>query len=218
MSDYIYKSTLRNERNWTDSLIAKYLGSPDKVVKNPNYRATNAYLYSLERVKTVENSPDFIIEFSKLLAAKEERKKRARKALQTKIEKAITWASTVEIVLVRRDITDLIPEAIENYNFYNSEAIYSGRKKEIEWLDFESAFGCRILRNYLRHCCTEYESYIRKNFGKVGVDEAYDVIRSRIEEIINIVYPELKSDFSLGPKIKMNDETRFSKTTYPKRF
>jgi hypothetical protein len=58
---YVYKSTLKKEFGFTDSII-KELGEPDKLVANPHYRSgPKSQLYLLEKVldlvekKKIEN-------------------------------------------------------------------------------------------------------------------------------------------------------------------
>ncbi len=60
MSDeYISAYAIKN-RKWTDLMIRKFLGKPDKLVTNPHYSlGPKMKLYRLERVIEAENSPEF---------------------------------------------------------------------------------------------------------------------------------------------------------------
>lgn len=53
VSQMIAKATLKKERGWTDSLIARFLGEPDKTRPNPHYRTNGApmRLFALKRVE-----------------------------------------------------------------------------------------------------------------------------------------------------------------------
>jgi hypothetical protein len=191
MGDYFYKTTLIKERDWTEKLISRFLGSPDKRVKNPHYSKMYSYLYDKNKVTEAENDPDFITLKNKKLKEKKNRQAGSKKAMQTKINIATEWAKNVVINIEIKDLQVLSDEAMENYNSHHEAAIDSGRKQEIEYLDYKSSFGSRVIRNYLRHCCSDYELYISINYGKTGVNEAYDIIRERIEKCIDNIYPEL---------------------------
>ena len=53
---WITPARLKSERGWTDGLIKRYLGEPDKLVPNPHYRRARAKmrLYDLARVVQAE--------------------------------------------------------------------------------------------------------------------------------------------------------------------
>lgn len=56
----ITPAKLKGERDWTDGAIKKFLGEPDERVKNPHYAsAAPMRLYTLKRVCTTENTPEF---------------------------------------------------------------------------------------------------------------------------------------------------------------
>jgi hypothetical protein len=58
--DFISASGLKWQRFWTDSLIRKFLGEPDKLGINPHYRTgPKVRLYNLKRVVDVEKTPEF---------------------------------------------------------------------------------------------------------------------------------------------------------------
>ena len=58
--ELISASGLKWERFWTDSLIKKFLGEPDKLGINPHYRTgPKVRLYNLKRVVEVERTKEF---------------------------------------------------------------------------------------------------------------------------------------------------------------
>jgi len=58
--EFISASGLKWKRFWTDSLINKFLGEPDKLGINLIYRTgPTVRLYNLKRVVEVERTPEF---------------------------------------------------------------------------------------------------------------------------------------------------------------
>jgi hypothetical protein len=78
--DFISASWLKWQRFWTDSLIKKFLGEPDKLGINPHYRTgPKVRLYSLKRVVDVERTPEFQEAFIK----SQKRSKQSKTAAKT---------------------------------------------------------------------------------------------------------------------------------------
>ena len=58
--EFISASGLKWKRFWTDSLIKKFLGEPDKLGMNPVIRTgPKVRFYNLKRVVDVERTPEF---------------------------------------------------------------------------------------------------------------------------------------------------------------
>ena len=58
--EFISASGLKWERFWTDSLIKKFPGEPDKLGINPHYRTgPKVRLYNLKRVVEIERTKEF---------------------------------------------------------------------------------------------------------------------------------------------------------------
>lgn len=51
----------------------------------------------------------------------------------------------------------------------------------------------RWMANYVRHRLTHYDGIIAQLFGLVGRDQAYELLRSKTNEAILRVYPELRT-------------------------
>jgi hypothetical protein len=78
--DFISASGLKWQRFWTDSLIKKFLGEPDKLGINPHYRTgPRVRLYNLKRVVDVEKSP----EFKEAFVASQKRSKQLKTAARS---------------------------------------------------------------------------------------------------------------------------------------
>jgi hypothetical protein len=174
------------ERGWTKSLIAKYLIAPDEERVNPHYRSGPPMrLYNLARIEPLEQTNWF-------QAAKAKRAIRsaaAQKAVETKRERAIDWAESVDINIPQINNTELKRAAIERYNDrLDWESDYEVTPATI---DSDPDFLHRITVNYIRHDLTDYDSLLANLYGTVGVDEAYEILRERVDDEIRYQYPYL---------------------------
>jgi len=77
---------------------------------------------------------------------------------------------------------------VENYN-----SLWLSRGKSDKWasLKDDASFLNRIAVNMLRHCFSNYEYELESLYGKVGKDDGYVQLKSRILEKIEEVYPYL---------------------------
>ncbi len=90
---YITPAGLKGKRGWTDQMIRKLLGGPDKVAPNPHYRtAAPMRLYLVGRVEQAEKSGLFVRH-----EPDPRRQKAAAKAVQTKMRNLMRWAKYVRI-------------------------------------------------------------------------------------------------------------------------
>ena len=90
---YITPAGLKGKRGWTDQMIHKLLGEPDKVAPNPHYRtAAPMRLYLVGRVEQAEKTCWFARRKPDVW-----RQKAAAKATQTKIRNITRWAKHVRI-------------------------------------------------------------------------------------------------------------------------
>lgn len=162
------KAGLKKGRGWTESLINRFLPEPCEIKPNPYYdSAPPMLLYSLDRVLTIESSEEFKAEKEKA----DRRKQAGTKAAATKVSKLVEEMKTVELHLPTLTKEELVAKLRPRYpraNFTNTFFV-----------------------NYLRHCLTPYEDQLEKNTGKVGVDEAYAVLKNRILDAIQEQYPWL---------------------------
>lgn len=145
-------------------------------------------VYLEERVMAAEQTPDFIAAQQKLVA----RKIAADKAVQTKRERAISFANSIEISIPVMPWNEVLKNAIKSYNdFHYDLCLYRGYDFVPADIHSDPDFLTRICTNYIRHECTNYERQIHRMFGKVGVQEAHDIIQKRINEKILQIYPQI---------------------------
>ena len=59
---YVSRKGIKSSYGWTDFLIKKFLGAPDKTMKNPYYRsAGDVQLWEIKKIEEIEKKPEFII-------------------------------------------------------------------------------------------------------------------------------------------------------------
>lgn len=187
----ITKSTLK-QRGWTEGTIAKYLGTPDATVKNPVYKsAALMQLYSLIRVETIETNPIVQTSLKKIAVQKNTRSIGAQKAVATKTAKLLTSVDLINIEIPLFKIGTLVGYAVQHYNNLWSDRSNGQSDKHASTKD-ESEFLVRIVTNYLRHDATDYELELDAIAGKVGNKEVYCELKSKINNEIDRVYPNLE--------------------------
>lgn len=191
-----YTSTSLKERGWSDSMIKNILGEPDDYMENPHYKYAAAMkLWTVKRVQNAERRKVFKEAAAKYAARKNGAAEAARKAVETKREKCLNYARTVKIEVPVMSEKTLLDEAVEHYNEWQD---YKGRYERIIYGDNKTGYFAdteflnRISVNYLRHECTEYEEQLYELSGKVGIQEAHDILKERINQAIFEVYPDLR--------------------------
>ncbi len=178
-SNYLTQTDVK-ERGWTDSLIRRFLPSPDLTKGNPFYRcAAPMKLYAVGRVSAIETTPEYIEHSAKLVG----RRKAAQRAVETKRKKLLAYLDTIEIQVPI--LTNLVGRACKSYNARNGGGAYPHSDK---------SFLDRICVNYLRHEMTDYEAHLYAIAGKVGVAEGYREIKNRVLYAIADTYPELSDE------------------------
>lgn len=184
--DIYFTKTQLKERGWTDKLIRDLLGEPDKLKVNYHYlTGPKIQLYEQQRAEKLESDDAW----KKAQENREKRKASAQKAVETKRRKLIELINAVEIEVEELSLEHATELAIQSYNHRQSEI---GNYNSIRAsLDSDAAFLCRITRNYIRHELTSYDYYLDELVGQVGKEEAYDLLRDRVDKEINKVYPSL---------------------------
>ena len=167
---FICTSELK-KRGWTDGLIKKFLPKPDETKTNPIVKcAAPMKLYKIKRVERIEKSEKFI----KGIDSISKRKIAAQKAVETKTAKTIEWANSIKIDVPSISKDKLLRNAIYHYEQYHDTCIGS----------IDEDFANRISTNYIRHKCTNYERVLDLLDGMVGRDKAYEIIKSRVNQVI----------------------------------
>ena len=182
------KKELR-ERGWRPSMIRDLLGEPDATKRNPRYAsAAPMALYAVERVKTAEATEAFRSRLEQAEAAHAARSQAARRVMETRRKAALEWADTVTIeVDWPASSSAAIKAGVENWQAWQFER----GNYDADGQSADTATKRRWARNYLRHCATTYEEQLAALFGVVGKDDAYQLIKLRVEEMIEQRFPDL---------------------------
>jgi hypothetical protein len=178
-TDYLVTKSGLVARGWTEGLIKKHLGEPDELKTNPHYKSGPPMcLYSMSRVEPFEKEAWF-------LEAKSKRATRSAAALKIADRKRtvlLQWVERLKIKIPVMPLERLLKKACEHYNNFHEFSKAASLKDSPEFLS-------RIARNYIRHELTDYEARLEELFGKVGTEQAYDRLKTRINEAISEVYP-----------------------------
>jgi len=152
--EYVTKSKLKTEYELTDSLIKK-LGAPDAEKANPMYKsAAPMQLYLRERVAA------WCAENSDLIEKARQRRKHARKAVETKRQQGRGRLASLLAQLQLKPIParQRLENQVANFLF---ERYGTSEVSE------------KAVCSYLRHNYTNYESILRDIRGVVGKGQLY---------------------------------------------
>jgi hypothetical protein len=162
-------------------------GEPDQIKRNPMFRkAAPMQLFLRERIQKILDDPAN----AKELISSSRRRMAANASVDLRVSEAIKIAKEVPISVRKIDSSDLRQKAIKHYEKRSQERGDFNFVSE----DAPDSFVTRITVNYLRHCCTQYESALDKFSGVVGVGSAYEVIRERVFAAIASAYPGLAAE------------------------
>jgi len=125
---------LKSEWGWTDRLILKFLGEPDKLAPNPYYRNAGApmRLYSISRIEAAEATEDFI-SASKATAKRQES---ANTGVNTKTANMLRRMGSAELRIIKGKTREEIKRlAVDthggNYMGDPGEFTWSNKKRSI---------------------------------------------------------------------------------------
>ena len=143
-------------------------------------------LYELTRVLEAEQTDDF----RRFVTAAQKQRAARQNAVQRRKQKLLEWAWKVPLKWNKRTprtAKSVIQKANRAWINHHEEqgdygARYSGGVKK---------HGKRRARAWLRHRCITYEDRLASISSKPGVREAYAIIRSRVEILINQRFPSL---------------------------
>lgn len=186
------------KRGWTKGLIDRFLGDADELRENPYYRSSSPMkLYKAQRVEKSETLPEF------LEAQRNRRGKRqaAQKALQTKKQKTAEYVASVKIEVPMIEKCTLIQKACAHFNSWSQRDRWASENSDPTFLE-------RICVNYLRHCLTEYEGYLRKIAGKVGVGDVYIELKTKVLNAIAEKYEWLADECDRQEQRMWDQETK----------
>jgi hypothetical protein len=184
-----YRLSELKQFGWTDGLIKNYLGEADRTTKNPVYSSkARMKLYLIERVNAIVTNHSLTPILEATLATRNKRSLSAIRASQVKSENLLNEIKNITIIIPKYDYAELVDLACEDYNSLQWQR---SRSNWAATSNSETDFLYRIIHNYLRHEESSYEDLIDQLFGKVGKEEAYEILRRKVTEEIDRVYPDL---------------------------
>lgn len=195
------------EQGWTEGLIKKFLGEPDELKTNPNYKSGPPMrLYNIERIAETAARPEVATALAKVAAQRTNRKAGANKATESKRERLMEWVEGLEIEIPKMSFERLVTGAIAHYNDRQFDYCDSDRSASIE---SSTEFLQRITENYVRHELTDYEFQLSQLFGQTGKDLAYQRIKTRIMQHFHRAYPHLWGEIDRNREAWVeNEKTR----------
>lgn len=172
------------ERGWTEALIKKYVPVPDKEAVNSYSKKAPIKLYFQKRIEDIEREESFI----QLKAKAAIRQISAKKSIAQRKEKFLSEISKYQPeipVIPKEELFERAKKHYEEINLYKYDKLRN-------LMNPDDDFIVRISINYIRHELSDYESQLAVIAKKVGVDDAYQIIREKVNEEIIKVYPYLK--------------------------
>ena len=199
--DYLTRPELR-ERGWTDGLIKRLLGEPDKLSPNPHYRSgPKMVLYLLSRVESIEAKHQEVLDDAGQKRAR--RHDAAQKAVKTKRLRTKQKSLAAIKPLERLPLPELVQCACDSYNKLplrrktrqrdDWEDDWDYREKKEASPDSDRLFLDRICVNYLRHVILDYDVAIDQT-EMVGGREVYQPVRRKVFVEIARAYTELAEE------------------------
>jgi len=173
----LYSVSDLKERGWTETAIKRFLPAPDDTRPNPHYSRAGAPMkfWLKSRIHRIEKTKRFLAWQAKT----EKRKAAARSAVTTRISRMQESMETSELI-IQRGWTD---EQIYALAVRTHGGNYAGDPGEFRW-------SKRTARNCIRHNLTNYEQLWRRiNRGQTG-EQAYQILRERMDKLIDEAYPQ----------------------------
>jgi hypothetical protein len=165
------------ERGWTDTMVKRLLGEPDKTAKNPHYSsAPRTRLYALDRIQQVEADPEWR---DKIAARREVRRAkdaarceewdRYQKQCRAELER---FLETVTVVVFDRDLNR---EQLLRFGHQHAHELATSRGYVPRMTEEQAAV------NYLRHQCSDYEETLAHDYRTTYAPRAPKRTRKELE-------------------------------------
>jgi len=189
---YMYHTELKKRNGWSKKVITHFLPTPCLTKNNPRYRnAAPSHLYLIEKVERIESTS----EWQQQALLTNNRKKTASLATSTKRANLLMYVENLTIQVPLLQVDELTKKACDHYNAHKVGRSYE-RGEQYDWPaatpESDTEFLKRITTNYLRHQLTRYENELEQIAGKAGVGEAYEKLKSKVNQAIVYQYPHLK--------------------------
>lgn len=190
-------STLK-QRGWTAGAVKQFLGEPDALAPNPNYRTgPKMRLYDLLRVEAAESGEPWQTWREAARSRREKASARQSERMNNARVNLIAELDAVEIRIPRLPKDELWRVAVDNRNAQSEchaaeRGHFDSRSATVSAAD--PAALKRWAVNYLRHVETDYDWLLDGVTGRVGAAEARRFIRARVLRGVADQYPYLAGE------------------------
>ena len=187
--EFISKGTIKKELGWTDGSIKNFLGEPDKLASNPNYRSgPPMQLYLQSRVRAAMETEEWKGWYTKTLARRQKQSERSKAIAEKKREQAI--AQSLKQLKVKFPKVKSESEAYRLARQYwaeHKEALALSRGEfpdfvEVPGSDVDIDTQYRWLNNWIRHELSNYEAILESLSGQIGINASHDELQGEIEK------------------------------------
>ena len=188
MTSNMLTKTEVKERGWTEAMIRDYLGESDDTYEMRGYRRTTVKLFLKARVMKAEKSSDFGARMAQRIVRGEAGKRAAARREEVLLKEVSEMPISIEF---DGDMKSLEWKAI---------AAYRAHREAIAWDRGDYYDGSvpddpqRLMVNYLRHECTDYDLEVFNLFGQVGREKAYRLLKDRMLKEIATQFPALEEE------------------------
>lgn len=176
--DKFYSVPNLKDRGWTATAIKNFLpAEPDDTRDNPRYANAGApmKLWFRTRVHRVEKAKRFL----SWKEGADARKQAAGRGVETRVASMVDKMRSATITIRRGLTTEQVWDLAARTHGGN----YDGEPGPFRRSN-------RTARNCIRHCLTNYEAlWTICNRGETG-QEAYDVLRARVDDVVDEAYPQ----------------------------
>lgn len=189
---YLNKTQLKNDYNFTDKNIQELLPEP-KIVKNPYYSKSNMYLWNRDEVNLILEKE----EVQEVLKSNKKRKDKFRESIKIVNDKKreltkkeyTDAAKNIKITVISlKELKVQTLNHVKNFkNRYQCDCNFNSKYiKESDLIRWEV--------NYIRHILTKYDDLLEIGYRKIGNSEGQKIIIEAIYKKIAEQYPSLKDE------------------------
>jgi hypothetical protein len=177
-------------------MIRQFLNKSDARTQNPAAGRGKAGIrwYLRPRVEAAEQTPEFAAACRKA----DSRSLSARNAAERRAGALLEKVERIPITVPFRKLDDMRKEAREAHNERKCE-------RDVDWdgrgntqrranKRRRASFIDRITVNYIRHELTNYDAMFAALKGQIGRDDAIDLVRDRVLDLIAEAYPDLATE------------------------
>lgn len=204
LRECFYNKTELKERNWTDSLIRKYLNhvTPQEFTGLYRRQPQKCYLKCIVEKVELKDSFKSDLEKSQIRSARMIGVQETRRAKNIEMLEEHLDSIKVEVI---KD-SQLIRDTIESKREYYLDTGQFGYGSDLDARFVDNDTLSRWAVNYIRHNLTDYDAYLEDViFGRTGSQEMYVMLKEDILDKIAAAYPKYKKACNKQKKLLYED-------------